>query len=37
MTAFEMASQVARQANIKTFKRDTIKIAHNKAVEVLVS
>ena len=37
MTAFEMASTVARQNNIKTFRRETIKVAHNKAVEVLVS
>jgi hypothetical protein len=37
MTAFEMASTVARTNNIKTFRRETIKVAHNKAVEVLVS
>ena len=37
MTAFEMASTVARSSNIHTFKRDLIKIAHNKAVELLVS
>ena len=37
MTAFEMASTVARQSNIHTFKRDIIKVAHNKAVELLVS
>ena len=37
MTAFEMAGTLARVNNIKTFKRDTIKIAHNRAVELLVS
>jgi hypothetical protein len=37
MTAFEMASTVARHNNIRTFKREMIKIAHNKAVETLVS
>jgi hypothetical protein len=36
MTAFEMASTVARHNGIKTFRRDLIKIAHNKAVELLV-
>lgn len=33
MTAFEMAGTLARVNNIRTFKRDCIKIAHNKAVE----
>ena len=37
MTAFEMASTIARQNRIKTFRRDVIKVAHNKAVEILVS
>jgi hypothetical protein len=37
MTAFEMAGTLARVNNIRTFKRDCIKIAHNKAVEQLVS
>lgn len=35
MTAFEMAGTLARVNNIRTFKRDCIKIAHNKAVEQL--
>ena len=33
MTAFELAGSVARQAGNATFKRDVIKLAHNKAVE----
>ena len=33
MTAFELAGSVARQAGSGTFKRDVIKLAHNKAVE----
>ena len=37
MTAFEMASTIARTNGIRTFKRDVIKLAHNKAVEILVS
>ena len=37
MTAFEMASTIARTNCIRTFKRDVIKLAHNKAVEILVS
>lgn len=35
MTAFEMASTIARTNCIRTFKRDVIKLAHNKAVEIL--
>jgi len=37
MTAFEMAGSVARQTGHRTFKRDVIKLAHNTAVELLVS
>ena len=37
MTAFEMASNLSRTNGGKNFKREVIKIAHNKAVELLVS
>lgn len=37
MTAFEMASTIARNNDVKTFRRDLIKIAHNRAVDLLVS
>lgn len=37
MTAFEMASTIARINGVKTFRRDLIKTAHNKAVDLLVS
>ena len=37
MTAFEMAGSVSRQAGQRNFKREIIKVAHNRAVETLVS
>lgn len=37
MTAFEMASQLSRNNGGRNFTRDQIKVAHNAAVEALVS
>lgn len=37
MTAFEMAGSICRQNNQRNFRRDDIKLAHNRAVELLVS
>ena len=37
LTAFEMAGQLSRKMNGVNFTRDRIKIAHNSAVEQLVS
>ena len=37
MTAFEMAGKLSRLNGGKNFTRDQIKVAHNEAVENLVS
>ena len=37
MTAFEMAGSISRQNGQRNFRRDDIKLAHNRAVELLVS
>ena len=37
MKAFEMAGALSRQLNGRNFTRDYIKLAHNNAVELMVS